>query len=70
MTINCSHLLRILQLLHEAGVFLYSRNAEGLDLSADGVDKIVVRYGCCADGALNVRGIAECDSFIGGLQRN
>jgi len=65
-----SHLLRILQLLHEAGVFLYSRNAEGLGLSANGVDKIVIRYGGCADGTLNFRGIAERDSFVGGLQRN
>ena len=65
-----SHLLRILQFLHEAGVLPYSRNAEGLGLCADGVDKIVIRYGCCANGALNFRGIAECDGFVGGLQRS
>ena len=64
------YLFRIMQLLHEACVFLYSWNAESLGLGTDGVDKIIIRYGCCADGTLDFGGIAERDRFVGGLQRN
>jgi len=59
-----------MQLFHEAGVFLYSRDAEGLDLSADSVHKIIIRYGCCADGTLDARGITKRDGFVGSLRRN
>ena len=70
MSTRFSRLLRIMQLLHETSVLLYSGNAEGLGLSADSIDKMIIRYGCCADGTLDFRGITECDSFIGGLERN
>jgi len=70
MSTRFSDLFRIVQLLHEASMLLYSRNAKGLGLGADGVDKMIIRYGCCADGTLDFRGITECDSFIGSLQRN
>jgi len=56
-----------MQLLHKAGVFLYTRNAKGLSLSTNSIDKIVIGNGRCADGALDVGGITECDSFVGGL---
>ena len=59
-----------MQLLHEAGMFLYTWNTEGLGLSTDSVNKVVVRYRCCADGTLDLGGVAERDSFIDGLERN
>ena len=65
-----SRLFCIMQLLHEARVFLDSRDAKRLSLGADSVNKIVVRYGCCADSTLDIRGIAECDSLVDALQRN
>ena len=70
ITMKVSHLLGIMQLLHETGILLYSRNPKGLGLCADSVDKVVVRYCCCADGTLDIRGIAESDSLVDALQRN
>lgn len=58
------HLLSILELFHEAGVLLDSRNAERLGLGTDTVDKIVVRYSRCANSTLDIRGITEGDGFV------
>lgn len=68
MSINLSRLLGILQFFHEASVLLYSGNAESLGLCADSVDKIIIRYSSCADGALDFRGITKSDSFTSDLQ--
>ena len=51
------HLLRILELLHEARMFPYSRNVEGLHLRANGENEIVIGYRCVGDRALDLRGI-------------
>ena len=67
MAVTITHLLRIVQLFHEAGVFLYSGDTEGLGLSADSVDEVVIGYGRCADGTLDFGGVGECDGFLGGL---
>lgn len=63
-----SHLLSIVQFLHEAGVLLHPRNAKRLSLGTNGIDKIVIGYGCCADCTLDARGISKCDSFFGTLR--
>ena len=38
------HLLRVLELLHEARVFPYAGNVEGLHLSAYSEDEVVIGY--------------------------
>ena len=62
------HLLRILELLHEARMFPYSRNVEGLHLGADGEDEVVIGYRRVGDRALDLRGIREGDGLVHGLR--
>lgn len=59
-----------MQLLHETGMLFNSRNTKGLSLGANSVDKIVIRYARRADSSLDIRRVAEGDSFIDALQRN
>ena len=57
------HLLRVLELLHEARMFPYSRNVEGLHLGTDGEDEVVIGYRRVGDCALNLRGICRNPSI-------
>jgi hypothetical protein len=49
--------LSIMQLFHEACMLLHARNAEGLDLGANGVDEIVVLDGSGSYLALDLRAV-------------
>ena len=53
------HLLRILELLHEARMFAYSRNVEGLHLGADGEDEVVIGDRRRGHRALDLRRICK-----------
>ena len=62
------HLLRILELLHEARVLADAGNVERLHLRADGVDEVVEGYRRVGDRALDLRGIREGDGLVHGLR--
>ena len=51
------HLLRVVELLHEAGVLADAGDVEGLHLGADGEDEVVVGYRCAGYQALDLGGI-------------